>query len=145
MRLSDQLGSKILQHLAKARSPDATFSLTVRASRCEQRDDCSDFQFGSGDPQVGSAEFEVLNVDFDDYASCSNQAKQCQPKFRLTRRETEVLTWVGRGKTSSEIATILGVSTRTVDFHCAQAMGRLDVMNRTQAVARAVADGLITT
>jgi DNA-binding CsgD family transcriptional regulator len=56
-----------------------------------------------------------------------------------------VLTWVGRGKTSSEIALILDLSERTVNFHCEQAMKRLDVMNRTQAVATAITQQLIST
>jgi DNA-binding CsgD family transcriptional regulator len=145
VRLSHELGSKLLKELAKARSPDTTFSMTVRTSRSERGNDLLAPQFGVGDYSTGSAEFEVLSVNFDDQASCLNQKTAWRPKCHLTPRETEVLTWVGRGKTSAEIATILGVSTRTVDFHCAQAMGRLDVMNRTQAVAKAIAEGLITT
>jgi len=62
----------------------------------------------------------------------------------LTEREKVVLTWVGRGKTSSEIAIILGLSERTVNFHCDQAMKRLDVTNRTRAVTKAMAQQLIT-
>ncbi len=61
----------------------------------------------------------------------------------LTSRETDVLTWVARGKTSAEIAIILGLSQRTINFHCDNATRRLDVVNRTQAVATAVAEGLI--
>ncbi len=61
----------------------------------------------------------------------------------LTAREKDVLTWVARGKTSAEIGIILGVSGRTINFHCDNAMKRLDVINRTQAVATAVAGGLI--
>ncbi len=61
----------------------------------------------------------------------------------LTAREKDVLTWVARGKTSAEIAIILGLSERTINFHCDNAMKRLDVVNRTQAVATAVAGGLI--
>jgi len=61
----------------------------------------------------------------------------------LTAREKNVLTWVARGKTSAEIAIILGLSERTINFHCDNAMKRLDVVNRTQAVATAVAGGLI--
>jgi DNA-binding CsgD family transcriptional regulator len=145
VRLPHQLGSRLLQQLAKSGLPDATFSITVRASRCEHGNDMPVLRFGVGDAPAGSAEFEVVSVDFDDQVSYPSREKERRPKCRLTDRETEVLTWVGRGKTSSEIATILGVSTRTIDFHCAQAMGRLDVMNRAQAVAKAVAGGLITT
>lgn len=67
------------------------------------------------------------------------------PAIRLTGREREVLTWVGRGKTSFEIAAILRLTERTVNFHCERAMKRLGVANRTQAVAKAVAEGLIRT
>jgi DNA-binding CsgD family transcriptional regulator len=62
----------------------------------------------------------------------------------LTRQERNVLTWVARGKTSSEIGLILGLSERTINFHCANAMRRLDVINRTQAVASALAAGMIS-
>jgi DNA-binding CsgD family transcriptional regulator len=67
---------------------------------------------------------------------------RCEPHVRLTAREREVLTWVGRGKTSAEIAIILGVSERTVNFHCDRAVRRLDAINRTHAVAKAIAGGL---
>jgi len=38
---------------------------------------------------------------------------------------------------------ILGLSKRTINFHCDNAMRRLDVIKRTQAVAKAVATGII--
>ena len=61
----------------------------------------------------------------------------------LTPREKEVLTWVGRGKTSAEIAMIIGIRERTVNFHCDQATRRLDVVNRVQAVATAMTHRMI--
>ena len=64
-------------------------------------------------------------------------------RARLTVREKDVLTWVARGKTSAEIAIILGLSERTINFHCDKAMRRLDGINRTQAVVKAIAEGLI--
>ena len=70
-------------------------------------------------------------------------ALQAQTSISLTDREKEVLTWAARGKTSADIATILGLKERTVTFHCGDAMKRLDVINRTHAVAKAVAEGLI--
>ena len=65
------------------------------------------------------------------------------PVIRLTAREREVLTWVSAGKTSWEIARILALSDRTVIFHVDNAMKKLDTRTRSQAVARAVALGLI--
>lgn len=62
----------------------------------------------------------------------------------LTDRELEVLRWIAEGKTSSEIAIILGISERTVNFHANRAMAKLEAPNRTAAVVRAVLLGLIT-
>ena len=62
---------------------------------------------------------------------------------RLTGRERDVLTWAARGKTSAEIGIILGLAERTINFHFDRAAKRLDATNRTQAVAKAVANLLI--
>lgn len=56
----------------------------------------------------------------------------------LTAREREVLRWTAAGKTSGEIGVILGVATRTVNFHVNAALAKLDAVNKTQAVAKAV-------
>lgn len=56
----------------------------------------------------------------------------------LTPREREVLRWTAAGKTSAEIGRILGVSTRTVNFHVAAILLKLDAVNKTQAVVKAV-------
>jgi DNA-binding CsgD family transcriptional regulator len=143
--LSHVRGSELLQELAKADAPYATLSLTVRTGQRESENALAVRRFGPSDCLTGWAEFEVESVVFEEGTLCGSRETEWQPQFHLTRRETEVLTWVGRGKTSAEIAIILGLSARTVNFHCAQAMSRLDVTNRTQAVAKALAEGLITT
>jgi DNA-binding CsgD family transcriptional regulator len=56
----------------------------------------------------------------------------------LTRRETEVLTWITQGKTNYEIGVILGVSTRTVCKHVQRVLNKLSVENRTAAAAIAI-------
>jgi LuxR family transcriptional regulator, maltose regulon positive regulatory protein len=55
----------------------------------------------------------------------------------LTRREIEILRLMAGGMQNQEIATQLFVSTSTVKRHVANAYGKLDVGNRTAAVARA--------
>ncbi|MBS0199194.1 MAG: LuxR family transcriptional regulator [Proteobacteria bacterium] len=62
----------------------------------------------------------------------------------LTQRELEVMRWIAEGKTSSEIAMILSIAERTVNFHTTCAMTKLEAPNRTAAVVRAVLLGLIT-
>lgn len=62
---------------------------------------------------------------------------------KLTRREVEVLTLVIEGKSSKEVAELLFVSKRTVDFHLANIYDKLQVSNRVQAFRRAARLGLI--
>jgi LuxR family quorum sensing-dependent transcriptional regulator len=61
----------------------------------------------------------------------------------LTPREREILRWAADGKTSWEISIILKISERTVKFHLIQASKKLNAVNRTAAVAKALARGLI--
>jgi DNA-binding CsgD family transcriptional regulator len=57
----------------------------------------------------------------------------------LTRRETEVLAWVAEGKTSAEIANILGTGRRAIEKHLEHIYPKLGVETRTAAAARALA------
>lgn len=61
----------------------------------------------------------------------------------LTPRELEVMGWVARGKSASEIAGILKITKRTVDEHAQTAMRKLGAANRTHTVAIAVRDRII--
>ena len=61
----------------------------------------------------------------------------------LTSREIECLRWAADGKTSGEIAQLLGLSESTANFHLNNVMRKLDVVNRQQAVAKATIQGLI--
>jgi DNA-binding CsgD family transcriptional regulator len=54
----------------------------------------------------------------------------------LTRRETEILTWVSQGKTNSEIGEALSISPRTVKKHLEHIYSKLHVHRRTAAVFR---------
>ncbi|HEX5935608.1 MAG TPA: LuxR family transcriptional regulator [Pseudorhizobium sp.] len=61
----------------------------------------------------------------------------------LTDREIDCLNWTAAGKTSAEIAEILGLSEHTVNHYLNRAAKKLDTVNRTQAVAKALRTGLI--
>ena len=54
----------------------------------------------------------------------------------LSPREREVMEYVARGLTNSEIAAALVISPITVRNHVSSILTKLDVANRTQAVAR---------
>lgn len=61
----------------------------------------------------------------------------------LTEREIDCLNWTAAGKTSVEIAEILGLSEHTINHYLNRATKKLDTVNRTQAVAKALRLGLI--
>jgi DNA-binding CsgD family transcriptional regulator len=55
---------------------------------------------------------------------------------QLTPREGQVLIWVARGKSNSEIAYILRLSGRTVQKHLEHIFQKLGVENRTAAAVK---------
>ncbi len=62
---------------------------------------------------------------------------------RVTDRERQVLEWVRDGKSNHEIAQLLSISPLTVKNHIQKILRRLGSSNRTQAVAEAIAMGLL--
>lgn len=60
------------------------------------------------------------------------------PHLLLTAREIETLKWCADGKTSDEIAIILGIKKRTINFHIANAIEKLNVTNKTAATVKAL-------
>jgi LuxR family transcriptional regulator, quorum-sensing system regulator CviR len=54
----------------------------------------------------------------------------------LTKREQEVLQWLGSGKSNWEIAQVLHISENTVRNHVQRILLKLKVSTRTQAVAK---------
>ena len=62
---------------------------------------------------------------------------------KLTNREVEVLSQITQGRSSSEVAKLLFVSKRTVDFHLTNVYDKLHVTNRLQAYLASTKLGLI--
>jgi DNA-binding NarL/FixJ family response regulator len=62
----------------------------------------------------------------------------------LSRREHEILLLLAEGKTETEIAADLVLSPKTVATHIQNTLRKLGVHSRTQAVAAAYRDGLVT-
>jgi len=61
----------------------------------------------------------------------------------LSAREREVVRWTAQGKTSIEIGQILSLSDHTVNAYMTSAIKKLDCVNRTQLVAKAIRMKLI--
>ena len=100
--------------------------------------------------QLGADDYVTKPIDFDVLATIITARlagvarMELWPKLvDLNDREVEALTWVARGKTSAEIAQILGLSKRTIDFHIDNARSKLGAATRTEAVIKAADGGLI--
>jgi len=100
--------------------------------------------------QLGADDYVTKPIDFDLLATIITARlagvarSEIWPKLvQLNEREVETLTWVARGKTSAEIAQILGLTKRTVDFHIDNARIKLGAATRTQAVIKAATGRLI--
>lgn len=61
----------------------------------------------------------------------------------LSAREQEVLQWATAGKSNWEVAQILNISERTVKFHLRNIYRKLEVNNRSHAVAEALRLGAV--
>ena len=68
-------------------------------------------------------------------ATADTNAAPRQPDVPLTPRETEVLSWLAKGKTNRDIADILGMSPRTVNKHLEHIFEKLGVETRSAATA----------
>ncbi len=100
--------------------------------------------------RLGADDYITKPIDFDRLVFIINARiagiarTKLLPKIaKLNDREIEVLTWVSRGNTSTEIARKLRLSKRTVDFHVDNARIKLHAATRTEAATKALASGLI--
>ena len=62
---------------------------------------------------------------------------------QLSARETEILRWTADGKSAQEIADILHVTKHTIEFHIKNATYKLQTVNKTSAVVKALVLGLL--
>jgi DNA-binding response OmpR family regulator len=100
--------------------------------------------------KLGADDYVTKPIDFDVLATIitARLARVARndiwPKgVTLNEREIQSLTWAARGKTSAEIAKIIGLSKRTVDFYCDSARTKLGTTTRLEAVIKAISGRLI--
>ena len=100
-------------------------------------------QLGADDYVTKPIDFEVLATIIAARLAGIARSSLWPKSIDLNSREVEVLTWVARGKTSAEIAQILGLTKRTIDFHIDNARSKLGAATRTEAVLKAATGRLI--
>jgi DNA-binding response OmpR family regulator len=100
-------------------------------------------QLGADDYVTKPIDFEVLGTIIRARLARVARDDVWPRHVELSDREIETLTWAARGKTSAEIAELLDLSKRTVDFHIENARAKLGVSTRIQAAVKATTGRLI--
>lgn len=103
--------------------------------------------FGRGGPAVAPDQVFTLQcaAQISHLRYCELTARRLADTFDLSPREKEVLGWIAKGKSTSVIADILGVSRHTVDTLTRRIFDKLDVNDRTSASILGLGSGLIGT
>ncbi|GJE46375.1 response regulator transcription factor [Methylobacterium soli] len=144
VRMPRMSGFELLERVAAAGTSFAEIPFVFLTALADRDSELAGRRLGADDYLTKPVDFELLGVVVENRLRRRHDRFGAPSDIHLTDREREVLIWIARGKTSAEIAIILGLRERTINFHCDQAMKRLDVVNRTQAVAKAIVQGLIT-
>ncbi|MCF3641736.1 helix-turn-helix domain-containing protein [Rhizobium sp. TRM95111] len=74
---------------------------------------------------------------------CCEAVVRAERDLDLTDREVECLYWIAEGKTSDEIAVILGISKNTINNYITSVMRKTATKTRSEAIAWAVRNGLV--
>ena len=70
-------------------------------------------------------------------------SKSDMPADPITSRERQVLQLIAEGKSTRDIASLLGISVKTADSHRSRLMGKLDIHEVATLVRYAVRKGLV--
>ncbi|HYR24633.1 MAG TPA: DNA-binding response regulator [Aquabacterium sp.] len=138
----------------KARDEWATIPVIFMTGLAETSDVVSGFASGAVDYVVKPVRIEEVLARLETHVRNARVVRAAQQQSQrsglasdadlsrlqeaaLTPRETEVLTWLARGKTNRDIADILGMSPRTVNKHLEHIFEKLGVETRAAAAALA--------
>jgi DNA-binding response OmpR family regulator len=109
----------------------------------DRDDELKGRRLGADDYVVKPIDFDILETVIRARLAKVARTELWSRQVALSDPEVECLTWSARGKTSTEIAQIVGTSKRNVDFHIETACRKLNVATRIQAAVKAVSGRLI--
>ena len=136
-------GFELLERLTALEPRFAKMPFIFLTALTDRDNELKGRQLGADDYVTKPIDFEVLTTIINARLAGVARSELWPKLVQLNDREVETLTWVARGKTSAEIAQILGLTKRTVDFHIDNARTKLGAATRTQAVIKAATGRLI--
>jgi DNA-binding response OmpR family regulator len=137
-------GFEVLERLVGSGLSLGTMPFIFLTALSDRESELKGRQLGADDYVTKPIDFEILSKTIA--ARLSRVVARDEVWARsvnLNEREIAVLTWAARGKTSDEIATIMGLTKRTVDFYVERAKTKLSAATRSHALVKAVSGGLI--
>lgn len=101
--------------------------------------------FGTETIDLSPSQFLQLRLasQLGHQAYCEILYSKAPKNVTLSKREREILEWVGRGKSNAVIAMILQISKHTVDTHLRRIYQKIGVADRVTAALRGMALGLL--
>jgi DNA-binding NarL/FixJ family response regulator len=136
-------GFEILERLTSLAPQFESLPFVFVTALADRDNELRGRRLGADDYVTKPIDFEVLATIIEARLSRVARNEVWSKAVDLNDREVQSLTWSARGKTSTEIAVILGLSKRTVDFHIENACRKLNVATRIEAAVKAASGRLI--
>src|SRR5215813_15178535 len=110
-------GFELLERLTAVAPRFGNMPFVFLTALTDRDDELKGRQLGADDYVTKPIDFDVLGAIIAARLARVARADLWPKLVDLNDREIQALTWAARGKTSAEIAKILGVAKRTIDFH----------------------------
>lgn len=141
--MPEMSGFEMLERLTEVAPRFANMPFVFLTALADRDNELRGRRLGADDYVTKPIDFDILEAIVRTRLARAARNNIWPNDVRLSEREVETLTWAARGKTSAEIAVILNLTKRTVDFHVDNARTKLGVTTRIQAVVKAAAGRLI--
>jgi DNA-binding NarL/FixJ family response regulator len=149
--LPEMSGFEVLERLNELLPRPERIPFVLLAAMSDRDSELRALQLGADDYITKPIDFDILETIIN--ARLAGVARNrlagavlhhISPELtNLNDREAEILTWAARGKTSAQIAELLDMTKRTVDFHLDNARVKLGASTRIEAALKATMGGLI--
>ena len=143
VNMPDMSGFEVMECLTNLAPQHRAMPFIFLTARKDRDSELQGRRLGADDYVAKPIDFEILAAIIETRLGKGTRNEAWSRQVALNERELECLLWSGRGKTSPEIAIIVGLSKRTVNFHIENACRKLNVATRTEAVVKATSGHLI--
>src|SRR5450631_968258 len=136
-------GFEVMESLTALASRLEAVPFVFLTARTDRDSELKGRRLGADDYVTKPVDLDILAAIIETRLGRGARNEVWSRQVALSDRELECLTWSARGKTSPEIAVILSLSKRTLNFHIENACRKLNVSTRTEAVVKAASGRLI--